>query len=134
VGRASTWWITWVLGRPADGPASAVDSPRESGDPGLVDDVDEDPPVMAGPGGLDDGPERLRGPPASSDDVPVVILVDPELQHQRALGLVERLDLHLVGMVDERLGEVLEQVARHGALGDALGAQELLHGVAGLPA
>src|SRR3954462_4930854 len=36
IGRASTWWITWVLGRSADGRASGADSPRESVAPGLA--------------------------------------------------------------------------------------------------
>src|SRR4051794_18904981 len=100
--------------------------------PASIDDVDEDALVLPGSGRLDDGPEGGGGPAAASDDLSVVILVHRELEHERAVVLLELLDLDLLGPVDDRLRQVLEEVAwqsGRSALGDALRAQELLHGV-----
>ena len=77
-----------------------------------LDDVDEDAAVVLDRGGLDDCAEGLGGSPASPDDLSVVIIVDRELQNERTVVLLELLDLHPLGMVDEELREVLEQLAQ----------------------
>ena len=52
--------------------------------------------------------------PAAADDLAVVVVVDGQLEHERAVVLLELLDLDLVGLVDERPDEVLEQLAHEG--------------------
>src|SRR5262249_34522666 len=144
-GDASTTWNdpSSPCGRPtrptraiARGPARPPEnvwSVRRSGTPRSLDDVDEDAPVVLDRGGLDDRPERLGGAPAASDDLSVVILVDGELEHQRAVVLLVGLHLDLVGVIDEEPREILEQLF-HGRLVDALRLQELLDRLRGLGA
>src|SRR3954451_20597120 len=95
-----------------------------------LDDVDEDAPVVLDRGGLDDRAEGLGGAPASSDDLSVVIIVHREFQDQRPVVLLELLDLHLLGVIDEKPREILEQLAQGNALAvgglDALSLEELL--------
>src|SRR3954452_18385398 len=101
----------------------------------LVDDVDEDAALFLDRRRLDHGAQGVGGPPALADHAAVVLLADGELQDDGAVVLVELLHGHLVGMVDELAGQVLEQLA-HGrcegpaalaAAGDldALRAQDL---------
>ena len=56
-------------------------------------------------------PQRLRGAAAAADHLAVVLGADGELEHDRAVGLLEAFDGDLLGVVDEPLGEVLEQLA-----------------------
>jgi hypothetical protein len=57
--------------------------------------------------------QRVGGAPAAADDAPVVVLGDRQLEHDRAVVLLELLDGHAVGRLDELAGEELEQLA-HG--------------------
>src|SRR3954471_16794949 len=114
-------------------PSSPCGRPTRPAGTNSLDDVDEDAPVVLDRGGLDDRAEGLRGASPASDDLSVVILVDRELEDQRAVVLLELLDLDGLGGVDEEPREVLEQLA-HGGLGDALRLQELLDRLARLGA
>src|SRR3954447_16043091 len=104
----------------------------------LLDDVEEDAPVVLDRGGLDHRAQRLRRAAAPADDAPVVLVVDGELEHERPVVLLELLDADLVGLVDERLREVLEQLPHGGLAGrgglDALRLEQLAHGVGRLGA
>ena len=60
------------------------------------------------------GAEGLRGASPAPDDLAVVVIGDRQLEHERAVVLLELLDLDLVGLVDQRLREIVEQLA-HGA-------------------
>ena len=53
-------------------------------------------------GGLHDRAQRVRGASAAADDLAVVVVGDRQLEHDRAVVLLELLDRHLVGLVDER--------------------------------
>src|SRR3954468_9809361 len=77
-----------------------------------LNDVDEHAAVVLHRGGLDDGSQRLRGAAAPADDAAVVVVVDRQLVHERAVVLLELLDLDRVGLLHERPDEVLEQLAR----------------------
>ena len=63
---------------------------------------------------LIDRAQRLGGASAAADDLAVVIVVDRQLEHERAVVLLELLDLDALGLVDERAGEVLEQSRTRG--------------------
>ena len=52
----------------------------------------------------------LAGATAAADDLAVVVLGHRELEDDRAVVLLELLDLHRVGLVDQRRGQVLEQL------------------------
>ena len=62
--------------------------------------------------GADHGAQRLRGATAAPDHLAVVVGADGELEHDAAVALLEALDLDLLGVIDETLGEVLEQLGR----------------------
>ena len=100
--RAATTTTPSPAGAPArvDHVEGAVEPvrPADAADPqGSLDDVDEDAAVVLDRGGLDDRPEGLGGASAASDDLSVVIIVHRELEHERAVVLLELLDLHLSG-------------------------------------
>src|SRR4051794_16693863 len=80
----------------------------------LLNDVDEHAAVVLHRGGLDEGAQRLRGAAAPADDAAVVVVIDRQLEHERAVVLLELLDLDLRGLLHERPDEVLEQLA-HGS-------------------
>ena len=80
-------------------------------------------------GGLHDGAQRVGGAPAAADDLAVVVVGDRQLEDDRAVVLLELLDLHRVGLVDERADELLEQLAQPG-----LGGHRRLGGRAGAAA
>ncbi|GAA3042998.1 hypothetical protein GCM10020000_22650 [Streptomyces olivoverticillatus] len=54
----------------------------------------------------------LRGAAVAADHLAEVIGVDPDLQHAPA-AQVARSDLHLVGVVDDALHEVLKGLLEH---------------------
>src|SRR2546422_6726095 len=74
----------------------------------VFDDLENDFPVRAGGGGIQDGADRLRRPTLLPDDPAQVLLRDFELEHgsRLTLGL---LHLDRVGMVDQVLGEKQHQ-------------------------
>ena len=71
--------------------------------------------ALAGGRGFDDRAQRVGGAPAAADHPAVVVRGDAQLEHDRAVVLLELLDRDRVGIVDQAFGEVLEQPAR-GAL------------------
>src|SRR4051794_31752811 len=86
-------------------------SPEEDTAAGaLVDDVDEDAALLLDGGGLDDRPQGVRGAPALADHAAVVVFADRQLQDDGAVLLVELLDGDGVGLLDELLGQVGEQL------------------------
>src|SRR3954465_5589741 len=113
-------------------PSSPCGRPTRPASTNSLDDVDEDAPVVLDRGGLDDRPEGLRGASPASDDLAVVVIRDRQLEHERAVVLLELLDLDLVGRIHQLLREIDEQLAHE--LRDALSLQELLDRVGRLGA
>ena len=57
-----------------------------------------------------DRAQRLDGATLPADHLAAVLLGNEQLEHDRVVVLVETLDLDLVGIVDERARQELEQV------------------------
>jgi hypothetical protein len=76
----------------------------------LIDDLDQDAPTVLRPAGLHHTTQRLCGATAAADDLAEIVLGHTELQHERAIVFLELAHLDLVGLVDQRLGEELEQL------------------------
>ncbi len=55
-------------------------------------------------------PQGGDGAPAAADHLPGVVVGHVQLQDDRAVVLVESLDRHLVGIVDEGPSEELEEI------------------------
>ena len=60
--------------------------------------------------GTDDRPQRVHRPPAPADDLADVVLGDPQLVDRGAVVLLEGLDGHGIGIVDQAAGEELDEV------------------------
>ena len=75
-----------------------------------IHDLDEDPPSVFHAAGLDYRTQRLRRPAMAADHLPAVLLCDAQLEHERSVVFLELAHLDLVGTIDERLGEELEQL------------------------
>src|SRR5919202_1988294 len=98
-----------------------------------VDGVEEPARVLFARRRLGARARRVRGPPAAADDLAVVVLGDGQLEDDGPVVLLELLDGHGVGLIDERPRQVLEQLPhrerRSAALArgrvDALGPQQL---------
>src|SRR3954471_18833607 len=125
-------WCTWKEpSRPCGRPTRPPASQSSAGPATSVDDVDEHAAVLLDRRRLDDRAQSVRGPPAAADDLAVVVLPHGKLEDDRAVVLLELLDGHGVGLVDERPREVLEQLPHPqrpplaGGGVDALGLQEL---------
>src|SRR4051794_34756845 len=106
--------------------------PTTTSAPESVNDVDEHAALLAHRCRLDHGPQGVGGAAAAADDLAVVVLGDCELEHDRAVVLLELLDLDPVRLVDQRPGQLLQQLLgraghRGVPLGDALDLQELAH-------
>src|SRR6185312_1006813 len=98
--------VTWKL------PSSPCGLPtRPAWRSGIsVDDVDEHAAVLLHRRRLHDQPQRVGGATAAADHLAVVVVGDRQLEHERAVVLLELLDGHLVRLVDELAGEVFEQL------------------------
>src|SRR5918994_1710688 len=83
--------------------------------PALLDDVDEHAAVVLDRRRLDHGPQRLGGAPATADDLAVVVVADGQLEHERAVVLLELLDPDAVRLVHQRARQVLEELLHPGA-------------------
>jgi len=75
-----------------------------------VDDLDEDPLSLFGATGLHHGAQGLRGAAVAADHLPAILLGDDQLVDDRLVLLLELVDPDLVGIVDQRLCEELEQL------------------------
>src|SRR5215204_1692037 len=112
-----------ALPRKSSRPGRAA-CPRGRRSRGSIDDVDEHPVAIPDRGGLDYRPERGDGTPAAADHLAGVVIGHVQLQHDRAVVLLERLHAHLVRTVDERPGEILEELLHYcaGAAGSGSGS------------
>ena len=79
-----------------------------------VEDVDDDPAVVASAGGASDRADRARDPAAAADHAAEVVVGDGHLEDEVALFL-ELLDLDLIGLLDEGPDEELDQLAHRSA-------------------
>src|SRR3954447_11917949 len=106
-GRASRTWKepSRPCGRPTRPPASQ----SSAGPATSVDDVDEHAAVLLDRRRLDDRAQSVGGPPAAADDLAVVVLRHGELEDDRAVVLLELLDGHAAGPVEEPPRKVGEQ-------------------------
>src|SRR3954451_16729882 len=111
-------------------PSSPCGRPIRPAGSRSLDNVDEDTLVLAHRRRLDHRAQRVGGPAAAADDLAVVVLGDRDLEHDGAVVLLELLDRDLPGLVDEALGQLLEQLA-HGVRlrGDVLRLEQLAHRV-----
>ena len=75
-----------------------------------VDDLDEDPLSLPDATGLHDPAKRLGSAALAADHLAAVLLGDAQLQHDRLLVLFELGDLDLVGVIDQRSRQILEQL------------------------
>ena len=78
-----------------------------------VEDVDDDPAVVASSGGAGDGADRVGDAAAAADDATEVVLGDGDLEDEVAV-LFELLDLDLVRLLDESANEELDELAHGG--------------------
>jgi hypothetical protein len=77
---------------------------------GLIDDLDEDALSVLHAGGLHDTAQRLGRATLSPDHLPEVLFGDAQLENDGFLVILVLADLDLIGLVDQRLGEELEQL------------------------
>src|SRR5690349_5282297 len=108
--------------RPCDLPTrpTVTVSGRSNGEPAgrsSVDDLELHAPLLACAARADDRAQGARDPALPPDHLAKVVFGDVQTQHERVL-VVDFLDPNRVGVVDELLREVLEQVghdARRGS-------------------
>ena len=72
-----------------------------------IDDVDQHTTALVHRRCLDDRAQRLRSASAPPDHLPIIIVGDTQLEHDRAVVLLELLDRDIFGIVDQPLSEVL---------------------------
>jgi hypothetical protein len=93
----------------------------------LIDDLDQDPLPVLNSTGLHDAAESLRRPALAADHLAAIGLRDRQLQNYGLIVFLVLADRDLIGLVDQRLGEELEQLlqampfAFNSRLTDALG-------------
>src|SRR5262245_39510751 len=75
----------------------------------LLEDFEDGPLVLLGGGGLEQLAHGARGAALLADDLAQIVLGDGELVDGGAV-LVELLDLDLVGLVDQGLGDEEDEV------------------------
>src|SRR5215218_9854006 len=73
-----------------------------------LDDLERDRLSLAGGHDLEQRAQRLRDAAVAADDLAHIALGDVELDHT-TLRVIDNLDLDGVGLVDERLCDVLDQ-------------------------
>src|SRR5262249_2455653 len=76
---------------------------------GLISNLQARSAVLARGGRAERKPERACRPTLLADHVPEIVLVDAQLERRVVPGL-EDLDVDLIGMVDDALGHVDDQV------------------------
>src|SRR5258708_21562147 len=79
---------------------------KDSGVP--LDDVEVDAGAFAGGGGLDEGTESADDAALAADDFADVFFVDFQLV-DRGVAIRDLVDLDRIWLIDERLGDVLDQ-------------------------
>jgi len=75
----------------------------------LIHDLHEDALAVLDPTRLHDGAQGLRGASLAADHLAAILLRDAQLQHDSVLVFLVLAHLDLVGPVDQRLGEELQQ-------------------------
>ena len=76
----------------------------------LIDDLDEDPLSVPSPTRSHDPPQCLCGAAVTADHLPPVLLRNAQLEYHGLLVFLVLTHFYLVGPVDERLREELEQL------------------------